>query len=262
MLLASGCGNTDFAFTDSAGHGDAAQAGQGSGGQAGSSSNAGSGGVPGGGGTSGSGGDPGGGGSSGSGGDPGDGGTAGFGGDPGGGGTSGSGGSSGSGGDPGDNGCGDNGDCHEDEYCAKQSCNGGEGKCTPRPKNCSEFEDAVCGCDGVNYWNDCVRAEFGVAASSEGTCERLSTESCGGFGAQQCPQPGHTCSFVEEDNSTCLWSDTSGLCWGMPSECPAINIGPIYVSCQRPGNPPPICISKCEAIKSSSIHYPDLGCPQ
>ena len=117
----------------------------------------------------------------------------------------------------------------------------------------------------MNYWNDCLRQKFGVAASKDGTCGPSNGGFCGGFGNMACPDPNHTCAMIGEDEWFCRSSDHAGACWGMPDNCPAIDVGAIYVSCwdTGPGGPfPKMCISECEAIKMESPHVADFDCPQ
>ena len=58
--------------------------------------------------------------------------------------------------------CADNNGCAQTEFCAKASCTATTGICVTRPQNCLENGTPVCGCDDVNYWNDCVRRQHGM----------------------------------------------------------------------------------------------------
>ncbi|HVT16781.1 MAG TPA: hypothetical protein VHQ90_11475 [Thermoanaerobaculia bacterium] len=60
------------------------------------------------------------------------------------------------------------------EYCAKKTgdCKG-EGRCTVKPKLCSEQgAPAVCGCNKKTYPGACYAAKNGVNVEHEGACQK------------------------------------------------------------------------------------------
>jgi hypothetical protein len=67
--------------------------------------------------------------------------------------------------------CTDNEQCPPAEFCQKPvgQCDG-LGACRPRPEQCPDVVDPVCGCDGVSYTNDCFRMLARVALAHLGPC--------------------------------------------------------------------------------------------
>lgn len=56
----------------------------------------------------------------------------------------------------------------------KKACGDATGVCKELPAACSEQESLVCGCDGVTYFNDCVRSVCGSLSSMPGACPKFS----------------------------------------------------------------------------------------
>jgi hypothetical protein len=67
--------------------------------------------------------------------------------------------------------------CAANEFCEYPEGTCGLGAnpelvtCTEKPDLCFEIYDPVCGCDGMTYGNDCVRASAGVSLDYIGECE-------------------------------------------------------------------------------------------
>jgi hypothetical protein len=66
--------------------------------------------------------------------------------------------------------------CSKDEYCAYvegQHCGAAdaEATCQPRPENCLNQFEPVCGCDNETYSNSCVANAAGMGVLSTGACE-------------------------------------------------------------------------------------------
>ena len=54
--------------------------------------------------------------------------------------------------------CINNSDCRMPmSVCEKASCGAASGRCKRKPF-CDTHFAPVCGCDNVNYWNDCLRS--------------------------------------------------------------------------------------------------------
>lgn len=168
--------------------------------------------------------------------------------------------------------CVDGADCAGSSYCARSSCGDVAGTCEARPVVCEEDAKPVCGCDGVTYWNDCLRRAAGMTSARAGECG-VSGRECGRRmkggpapgspdGAQGCP-PGVVCARLlpPEVDTTLPGScppDLSGTCWALPVVCPDrggidrwVDCDPFHTS----------CVSTCDAIKSGLPHKRATACP-
>lgn len=102
-------------------------------------------------------------------------------------------------------------DCETSEFCVKPGflC-GGPGVCAPRPEGCFDDCPGVCGCDGVDYCNECEANRSGVTLATGRSCR---SPPCGPFVCG----PGEICC---------------PLCFG-------------EVSCESGGCPPIFCPAEC-----------------
>jgi hypothetical protein len=147
--------------------------------------------------------------------------------------------------------CADNVDCRQDEFCDKEHCTDPHGSCTHRPI-CMGMDgyQPVCGCNGVTYWNDCLRKVDGASLESSDECS--TAKSCNGNG--DCPPgPFATCARVSQ--VSCPSSGATGVCWGVPPQCP-------------PGQPANVencsggaCMDLCGALKSGQPALLEASCP-
>jgi hypothetical protein len=153
-----------------------------------------------------------------------------------------------SGGEGGPHLCVGQGDCSADEYCAKSSCGSAQGQCQLRPATCDDTQRFMCGCDGVVYWNDCLRQRDGVAASTPGQCvaEFSRCESAG-----NCPVPDAVCGKLLPGGPDPCPPAVMGVCWVLPDACPADAGGPPWETC---GPPPSRCTDLCSALRSQQAY--------
>ena len=98
------------------------------------------------------------------------------------------------------------GGCADDEYCAGDTCDA-PGMCEPKPINCVDIYDPVCGCDGNTYGNGCEAELAGVRIDFEGQCPCTSNDDC--IGNEYCAAEVGMC-------------DTEGECMERPTMCPLI----------------------------------------
>jgi len=106
--------------------------------------------------------------------------------------------------------------CGEDEFCAfnlRANCGFGDapGVCEPRPAECAEVTDPVCGCDERTYANECEAARAGTAVLSAGECEAPSL-ACGARVAWSCPE-GLDC--VDDPSDDCDPNNGGADCIGI-----------------------------------------------
>ena len=142
--------------------------------------------------------------------------------------------------------CEDQNDCALDAYCAKQSCGSKLGFCQRRTEVCGGEQAPVCGCDGITYFNDCLRRSHGVNIASEATCI---PRQCGDFGGS-CPEPAFCWRRASERTGGCRSTTQVGTCWVVPSLCGfGSDGGDRYDACEGPER----CLSACEAIQSQAL---------
>ncbi len=128
--------------------------------------------------------------------------------------------------------------CPKGQYCNAPNCS--TGTCAPIPAQTSA-KSPVCGCDGITYWNGTVAANAGISVSAKGACKPGKT--CGGLIGAQCPS-GTFCNYALTSAAMCAASDLAGSCWGLPTKCPTILIGPTTRACSAK-----VCASECDLIK-------------
>ncbi|MEO8876654.1 MAG: hypothetical protein ABI461_13770 [Polyangiaceae bacterium] len=138
-------------------------------------------------------------------------------------------------------------DCTQSQFCEQSSCGDQVGHCRNEPPFCDSTSATVCGCDGVTYWNDCLRALNGVSKDNDGICETGAT--CGGGGASAtCANTNASCGKLVAHDDQCA-GDGPGQCWVLPEDCPADD-DPDWASCDHSS-----CADVCTAIKSGVTYF-------
>jgi hypothetical protein len=153
--------------------------------------------------------------------------------------------------------CTSNDDCPPIAFCARERCGDARGVCQVRPFMCDPQGPPTCGCDGVSYWNDCLRQQYGESASTPGSCAR-GAATCTDESALDCPMPGAACAKLLPPNASCE-GDAVGACWILPVDCPMGGPSERWSSCgDRPD-----CRDTCAAIRTGLPHRPDImhQCP-
>jgi hypothetical protein len=166
-----------------------------------------------------------------------------------------------------------NTDCSATMFCSRRDCDDVGGTCEPRPVVCDEAPMPVCGCDGITYWNDCLRRTVGATVMRPGECSdtaRLcgrgsSPPGPGGPGSpgpETCP-PGLSCArLLPPDLDITMPAlcppDLPGTCWALPAICPERGGPDRWISCDPTKS---FCASTCEAIRSGEPHKRATACP-
>jgi Kazal-type serine protease inhibitor domain len=162
-------------------------------------------------------------------------------------------------------GCSASEPCEPGEYCALRGCNGTQGTCrqTTPEASCGSELAPVCGCDGVTYFNDCLREASQVGSATSGPCLR-ERRLCGVSGAEPCPT-GLFCAKLFPvaagvgffPPSACL-PQLPGVCWMLPDSCDAEPGDDVWVSCEDGASAR--CADTCSAIRSERLHIPTSMC--
>ena len=111
--------------------------------------------------------------------------------------------------------CWSNDMCRPDQYCFFHDCAAETGVCMPRPTDCPEIWDPVCGCDGVTYPNACEAARAGMSVDYPGECER----TCSRIDPYPPCHPDEFCKFPP---GTCGDPAVFGVCTLIPEACPEV----------------------------------------
>ena len=142
-------------------------------------------------------------------------------------------------------GCRDDADCMG-WSCEMQGCQATTGVCVPWPAVCEAAPAPVCGCDGVTYWNDCIRQQSHARLSVPEPC-RATARACE-VGAD-CAVPDASCSHLQPPGAMC--GRGMGACWVLPLACAPSADPRMWRDCKPPdAGPPGPCVDTCTAIAS------------
>jgi hypothetical protein len=180
-------------------------------------------------------------------------------------------------------------DCPDGSFCSVTSC-GSTGTCEPIPAadSCANAAyDPECGCDGVTYFNPCLRNAAGVSGRGPGaTCAekcgtlpppeycfpRTTATDCarkqtwvvlapsyisnvpGSPGIPTFPDggfgsPDEVCRGLEG-----LLEANFGFCWVLPDTCPSSGSRPTVSTCTSPS----ACLDACMEFKREGVYF---ACP-
>jgi hypothetical protein len=150
--------------------------------------------------------------------------------------------------------CTANEECPATDFCAKASCGDSEGSCQLRPVLCDATSGTSCGCDGVTYWNDCLRMQRGIAASTTGQCFD-NAKTCASVDAAECQSAasGASCGrlLAGGPGGPACPADTPGVCWVLPADCGGLGPGEERWQACDGSN---VCDDMCAAIRSGIPH--------
>lgn len=142
--------------------------------------------------------------------------------------------------------CVDSSDCEADEYCEASTCDAVAGRCQRTPAFCDAALAPRCGCNGVTYWNDCLRRASGVRSSAPGPCpQRCASPS------SACADPLARCTVFAGSPFQC---NAPASCWVVPPTCPE---SPRVRPC---GPGPGGCVDACVAARSARPHHRASEC--
>jgi hypothetical protein len=108
------------------------------------------------------------------------------------------------------NSCGQNEGCPWGQYCELSTGCSCPGKCTIKPGVCIQVYDPVCGCDNVDYPNECVTNMAGVSVKKNGTCSIVCSKNsdCG----TDAWVNGTSCINNDVYDVWRAWTCTAGTC--------------------------------------------------
>lgn len=151
--------------------------------------------------------------------------------------------------------CVNNSDCTPGTFCERRGCADTAGTCEPYPVLCGD-EAPVCGCDGVTYWNDCLRRAAGLAMAHPGECTE--GRPCDD-GARKCPKGALCAKLVGFDDLGPSCHVPVGRCWVLPATCPPPTRADRWDECAPPERALH-CADTCTAIRTERSFVRAISC--
>jgi hypothetical protein len=149
--------------------------------------------------------------------------------------------------------CDDNADCMLGWQCEKRGCSEPTGECVPYPPFCVPNPAPVCGCDGVTYWNDCLRLRSGARLFALDPCRATACTCEVGTDCVVPPLTYASCSHLLPFGAMC--GHGSGACWVLPPQCDPNLDFRRWLECKPPEpGESPACVDTCTAIASEHTY--------
>jgi hypothetical protein len=137
-------------------------------------------------------------------------------------------------------------DCSPGWVCDKPGCQAPSGLCVPWPAICDPSPKPVCGCDGVTYWNDCIRLQSPSHAQLQGPDQCRAT-ACACEVGSDCHVPYASCAHLMAPGEMC--GHGMGACWVLPPTCAPSADSKMWRECKPPdAGPAGPCLDTCSAI--------------
>jgi hypothetical protein len=153
--------------------------------------------------------------------------------------------------------CASTGDCPAGTYCDKVTCGDPSGTCLLPPIECDDSEKPVCGCDGVTYFNQCLRQRSSIASDTPDPCR---APSCGGPSGRTCDEgAGQLCALLGGMGPDHCSPMAEGSCWVLPAQCPPANEATNFWDSCPPSSQH--CVPTCDAIRAGGPYLPSPMCP-
>jgi hypothetical protein len=151
-------------------------------------------------------------------------------------------------------------DCAAGELCEKRACADARGLCMPIPRLCTDAHlSPVCGCDGITYFNDCLRRRSGIASARPEPCEQTA-QRCVSEREQPCPEPA-VCGrlppriSIGSPGVRCE-PEEPGQCWVVPVSCDRTLPGDRFGTCDGTLQ----CLDLCSALRSGQALTLSMQC--
>jgi hypothetical protein len=128
--------------------------------------------------------------------------------------------------------------------CDKPGCDATSGFCKPYPPFCDSAPRPVCGCDGVTYWNDCIRVQSRARLAAPDQCFDT---ACTCEVGSDCKVPGASCGHLLPPDAMC--GHAMGACWVLPPDCDPAADPKRFRECKPQPGEPPECVDTCTAIQ-------------